>query len=95
MRVRVKVRGMIRSGASYQLLARPYKRQLRSPAGDWMARLTQSYALSYIPYGTEVADPLLSPEWAARGSCRRIRSLLRRSWIVLRWRAAGGLSVEG
>ncbi|KAK0636438.1 Alpha/Beta hydrolase protein [Bombardia bombarda] len=50
---------------------RPYKRQLRGPRGwgpglDWMARLLPSSAWSYIPYGHDTADPLLSPAYAAR-----------------------------
>ncbi|KAK4184618.1 Alpha/Beta hydrolase protein [Podospora australis] len=51
---------------------RPYKKQLRGPRGwgpglDWMARLLSSSAWSYIPYGHDAADPLLSPVYAPRG----------------------------
>ncbi|KAK0722636.1 hypothetical protein B0T26DRAFT_826460 [Lasiosphaeria miniovina] len=50
---------------------RPYKRQLRGPRGwgpglDWMARMLPSSAWSYIPYGHEISDPLLSPAYASR-----------------------------
>ncbi|KAK3324475.1 alpha/beta hydrolase fold protein [Cercophora scortea] len=56
---------------SLKARTRPYKRQLRGPRGwgpglDWMARLLPSSAWSYIPYGHDVADPLLSPAYAAR-----------------------------
>ncbi|KAG7287186.1 hypothetical protein NEMBOFW57_006691 [Staphylotrichum longicolle] len=54
-----------------KLAARPYKRSLRGPRGwgpalDWMARLLPSSAWSYIPYGHDASDPLLSPLYAAR-----------------------------
>ncbi|KAK3390667.1 alpha/beta hydrolase fold protein [Podospora didyma] len=57
--------------ASRKGRTRPYKRQLRGPRGwgpglDWMARMLPSSAWSYIPYGHDVADPLLSPAYAAR-----------------------------
>ncbi|KAK1749492.1 Arylacetamide deacetylase [Echria macrotheca] len=57
--------------ASRKARTRPYKRQLRGPRGwgpglDWMARLLPSSAWSYIPYGHDIADPLLSPAYASR-----------------------------
>ncbi|KAK3903712.1 Arylacetamide deacetylase [Staphylotrichum tortipilum] len=57
---------------SSKLPTRPYKPSLRGlrgwgPALDWTARVLPSSAWSYIPYGHDAADPLLSPAWAARG----------------------------
>ena len=50
---------------------RPYKRQFRGirgwgPGLDWMARILPSSAWSYIPYGHDSMDPLLSPAHARR-----------------------------
>jgi len=58
--------------ATRKARTRPYKRQLRGPRGwgpglDWMARLLPSSAWSYIPYGHDISDPLLSPAYASRG----------------------------
>ncbi len=57
---------------AHKLATRPYKRSLRGPRGwgpalDWTARVLPSSAWSYIPYGHDAADPLLSPAYAARG----------------------------
>ncbi|KAK3352445.1 alpha/beta hydrolase fold protein [Lasiosphaeria hispida] len=69
----VSVCGILDFGmaASLKARTRPYKRQLRGPRGwgpglDWMARMLPSSAWSYIPYGHDIADPLLSPAYAAR-----------------------------
>jgi acetyl esterase/lipase len=56
---------------THKLRTRPYKPALRGPRGwgpalDWTARLLPSSAWSYIPYGHDAADPLLSPAYAAR-----------------------------
>ncbi|KAK0707240.1 Alpha/Beta hydrolase protein [Apiosordaria backusii] len=56
---------------SQKLRTRPYKKELRGPRGwgqglDWMGKLLPSSAWSYIPYGHDAADPLLSPFYAAR-----------------------------
>jgi acetyl esterase/lipase len=56
---------------AHKLRTRPYKPALRGPRGwgpalDWTARLLPSSAWSYIPYGHDAADPLLSPAYAAR-----------------------------
>ncbi|KAK4197311.1 Alpha/Beta hydrolase protein [Triangularia verruculosa] len=57
---------------SQKLKARPYKKELGGPRGwgqglDWMGKLLPSSAWSYIPYGHDAADPLLSPAYAVRG----------------------------
>jgi acetyl esterase/lipase len=69
----VSVCGMLdfTTSAAEKLATRPYKRQLRGPRGwgpalDWMGRLVPSSAWSYIPYGHDAADPLLSPVYADR-----------------------------
>ncbi|KAK0751453.1 Alpha/Beta hydrolase protein, partial [Schizothecium vesticola] len=51
--------------------SRPYKPTLAAPRGwgpslDLAARLLPSSAWSYIPYGHDVSDPLLSPAFAPR-----------------------------
>ncbi|KAK4177295.1 Alpha/Beta hydrolase protein [Triangularia setosa] len=56
---------------SQKLKTRPYKNELRGPRGwgqglDWVGRLLPSCAWSYIPYGHDAADPLLSPAYADR-----------------------------
>jgi len=57
--------------AARKARTRPYKRALRGPRGwgpglDWMAKLLPSSAWSYIPYGHDISDPLLSPAYASR-----------------------------
>ncbi|KAM7201777.1 hypothetical protein V8F20_004738 [Naviculisporaceae sp. PSN 640] len=57
--------------ASIKSHTRPYKRSLKGPRGwglgfDWMGRLLPSSAWSYIPYGHDTSDPLLSPVFAKR-----------------------------
>ncbi|KAK4032524.1 Arylacetamide deacetylase [Parachaetomium inaequale] len=90
-----------------KLPTRPYKRQLRGPRGwgpalDWMARLLPSSAWSYIPYGHDAADPLLSPLYAARADlpphvfviAAELDCLAMESWVaVCRW--AGRRAVPG
>ncbi|KAM7183200.1 hypothetical protein V8F33_013727 [Rhypophila sp. PSN 637] len=59
------------TSASEKSKTRPYKRPLRGPRGwgpglDLMARTLPSSAWSYIPYGHDTSDPLLSPLFARR-----------------------------
>ncbi|KAK4208166.1 Alpha/Beta hydrolase protein [Rhypophila decipiens] len=59
------------TSASEKSKTRPYKRSLRGPRGwgpglDLMAKTLPSSAWSYIPYGHDTSDPLLSPFYAKR-----------------------------
>lgn len=69
----VSVCGILDFGmsAARKARTRPYKRSLKGPRGwgpglDWMAKLLPSSAWSYIPYGHDISDPLLSPAYASR-----------------------------
>lgn len=90
-----------------KLHTRPYKPSLRGPRGwgpalDWMARLLlPSGAWSYIPYGHDAADALVSPAYAARGDlpphvfvvAAELDCLAMESWVAAcRW---GGRVVPG
>ncbi|GAB1316545.1 hypothetical protein MFIFM68171_06755 [Madurella fahalii] len=92
-----------------KLRARPYKRALRAPRGwgaalDWMGRLLPSSAWSYIPYGHDASDPLLSPAYAERGDlpphvfvvAAELDCLANESWrAASRWAGAGKRVVPG
>lgn len=92
-----------------KLATRPYKRQLRGPRGwgpalDWMARLLPSSAWSYIPYGHDAADPLLSPAYAQRADlpphvfvvAAELDCLAMESWrAACRWAAAADSARSG
>lgn len=87
----------------HKLATRPYKRSLRGPRGwgpalDWMARLLPSSAWSYIPYGHDASDPLLSPLYAARADlpphvfvvAAELDCLAMESWrAACRWAGTG------
>lgn len=69
-----------------------------SPLPDWISRLLPSAAWSYIPYGHDIADPLLSPAFAARADLpphvfvigAEMDCLAHESWrAVCRWAAEG------
>ncbi|KAK4161242.1 Alpha/Beta hydrolase protein [Cladorrhinum sp. PSN259] len=59
------------ASASEKAKTRPYKNNLKGirgwgPGLDWVAKVLPSSAWSYIPYGQDVTDPLLSPVYSAR-----------------------------
>ncbi|KXX74822.1 Arylacetamide deacetylase [Madurella mycetomatis] len=92
-----------------KLGARPYKRSLRAPRGwgpglDWMGRLLPSSAWSYIPYGHDASDPLLSPAYAERKDlpphvfvvAAELDCLANESWrAVSKWAGRGKRVVPG
>ncbi|KAK1833917.1 Alpha/Beta hydrolase protein [Podospora conica] len=84
-----------------KLVNRPYKANLAAPRGDGqdgLMGLLPTFDWSYIPYGQDLRDPLLSPYFAERGRLPRFVGVVAAELDLLAhesWRFACRVAGEG